>query len=61
MKTTKRKYTSPVAIQIALFAEEAILNTSVRMSDETNDADAVQWSNKRQQDNGGIWQYMDKD
>lgn len=34
---------------------------STRLSDETNDADAVQWSNQRQQNDGGMWKYMDKD
>lgn len=62
MNTSKSKYISPVATKIVSFTEEAILNmSSTRLSDETNDADAVQWSNQRQQNDGGMWQYMDKD
>lgn len=61
MNTSKRKYISPIATRIVFFTEEALLNTSTRLSDETNDTDAVQWSNQRQQDDGGMWQYMDKD
>lgn len=61
METTKRKYISPVASRITLFAEEPMLNASIIISDETNDADAVQWSNQRKPNDGGMWQYMDKD
>lgn len=62
MNTSKSKYTSPVATKIVFFSEEAILNmSSTRLSDETNDEGAVQWSNQRQQDDGGMWKYMDKD
>ena len=61
MNTSKRKYISPIATKIVFFTEEALLNTSTRLSDETNDTEAVQWSNQRQQDDGGMWQYMDKD
>lgn len=61
MNTSKRKYISPIATKIVFFTEEALLNMSTRLSDETNDTDAGQWSNQRQQDDGGMWQYMDKD
>lgn len=61
MNTSKRKYISPIATKIVFFTEEALLNTSTRLSDETNDTYAVQWSNQRQQNDGGMWQYMDKD
>lgn len=61
MNTSKRKYISPVATKIVFFAEEAILNMSTRLSDETNDEGAVQWSNQRQQNNNSMWKYMDKD
>lgn len=62
MNTSKRKYISPVATKIVFFTEKAILNmSSTRLSDETNDEGAVQWSNQRQQDDGGMWKYMDKD
>lgn len=61
MNTSKRKYISPIATKIVFFTEEALLNTSTRLSDETNDTDAVQWSNQRQQNDGGMWKYMDKD
>lgn len=54
----KRTYIQPISTSVRLFAEDALMNTSVVLSDETNDEDAVQWSQKRN-DNGGIWQYMD--
>lgn len=56
----KRTYIQPQATSIRLFTEDALLSASVRLSDETNDNDAAQWSQERN-DNGGIWQYMDKD
>lgn len=57
----KRTYIQPQATSICLFTEDTLLNNSVVLSDETNDTDATQWSQKRN-DNGGIWQYMnDKD
>lgn len=61
MNTSKRKYISPIATKIVFFTEEALLNMSTRLSDETNDTDAEQWSNQRQQDDGDMWKYMDKD
>ncbi len=61
MNTSKRKYISPIATKIVFFTEETLLNMSTRLSDETNDEDAGQWSNQRQQNDGGMWQYMDKD
>lgn len=54
----KRTYIQPISTSVRLFTEDALMNTSVVLSDETNDEDAVQWSQKRN-DNGGIWQYMD--
>lgn len=57
----KRTYIQPQATSIYLFTEDTLLNNSVVLSDETNDTDATQWSQERN-DNGGIWQYMnDKD
>lgn len=57
----KRTYIQPQATSIRLFTEDTLLNNSVVLSDETNDTDATQWSQERN-DNGGIWQYMnDKD
>lgn len=53
----KRTYIQPQATSIYLFTEDTLLNNSVVLSDETNDADASQWSQERN-DNGGIWQYM---
>lgn len=61
MNTSKRKYISPIATKIVFFTEEALLNMSTRLSDETNDTDAAQWSNQHQQDDGGMWKYIDKD
>ncbi len=60
MNTSKREYISPIATKIVFFTEDALLNMSTRLSDETNDTDAEQWSNQRQQDDGGMWKYMDK-
>lgn len=53
----KRTYIQPKATSICLFTENTLLNNSVVLSDETNDTDATQWSQERN-DNGGIWQYM---
>lgn len=53
----KRTYIQPKATSICLFTEDTLLNNSVVLSDETNDTDATQWSQERN-DNGGIWQYM---
>lgn len=53
----KRTYIQPQATSICLFTEDTLLNNSVVLSDETNDTDATQWSQKRN-DNGGIWLYM---
>ena len=53
----KRTYIQPQATSICLFPEDTLLNNSVVLSDETNDTDATQWSQERN-DNGGIWQYM---
>ncbi len=53
----KRTYIQPHATTICLFTEDTLLNNSVVLSDETNDTDANQWSQERN-DNGGIWQYM---
>lgn len=53
----KRTYIQPQATSICLFTEDTLLNNSVVLSDETNDTDATQWSQKRN-DNGDIWQYM---
>lgn len=53
----KRTYIQPKATSICLFTENTLLNNSLVLSDETNDTDATQWSQERN-DNGGIWQYM---
>lgn len=53
----KRTYIQPQATSICLFTEDTLLNNSVVLSDKTNDTDATQWSQERN-DNGGIWQYM---
>ena len=53
----KRTDIQPKATSICLFTENTLLNNSVVLSDETNDTDATQWSQERN-DNGGIWQYM---
>lgn len=53
----KRTYIQPQATSICLFTEDTLLNNSVVLSDETNDTDATQWSQERN-DNGGIRQYM---
>lgn len=53
----KRTYIQPKTTSICLFTENTLLNNSVVLSDETNDTDATQWSQERN-DNGGIWQYM---
>ena len=53
----KRTYIQPQATSICLFTEDTLLNNSVVLSDETNDTDATQWSQERN-DNGGIGQYM---
>ena len=53
----KRTYIQPQATSICLFTEDTLLNNSVVLSDETNDTDATQWSQERN-DNGGIWLYM---
>ena len=54
----KRTYIQPQSTSIHFFTEDSLLNNSVVLSDETNDTDAAQWSQERN-DNGGIWQYMD--
>lgn len=57
----KSTYIQPKATSICLFTENTLLNNSIVLSDETNDTDATQWSQERN-DNGGIGQYMnDKD
>lgn len=47
---------------LKIFTEDALMNTSTVLSDETNDDDAIQWSQKQNNDNngGGLWQYMDE-
>lgn len=60
--TMKRNYITPQSISLKLFTEDALMNTSTMLSDETNDDDAIQWSQKQNNDNngGGLWQYMDE-
>lgn len=59
--TMKRNYITPQSISLKFFTEDALMNTSTVISDETNDDDAIQWSQKQNNDNnGGLWQYMDE-
>lgn len=59
--TMKRNYITPQSISLKFFTEDALMNTSTVLSDETNDDDAIQWSQKRNNANdGGLWQYMDE-
>lgn len=57
----KKTYIQPTSTSIRLFIEDTLLSTSVVLSNETNDDDATQWSQKRNDNSGGIWQYMDND
>uniref|UniRef100_UPI003FF0A9DF hypothetical protein n=1 Tax=Alloprevotella sp. TaxID=1872471 RepID=UPI003FF0A9DF len=57
----KRNYITPQSISLKFFTEDALMNTSTVLSDETNDDDAIQWSQKQNNANdGGLWQYMDE-
>lgn len=59
--TMKRSYITPQSSSLEFFTEDALMNASAILSDETNDEDAVQWSQKQNNaNNGGIWQYMDE-
>lgn len=59
--TMKRNYITPQSISLNFFTEDALMNTSTVLSDETNDDDAIQWSQKQNNANdGGLWQYMDE-
>lgn len=59
--TMKRNYITPQSISLKFFTEDALMNTSTVISDETNDDDAIQWSQKQNDaNNGGLWQYMDE-
>ncbi len=59
--TMKRNYITPQSISLKFFTEDALMNTSTVLSDETNDDDAIQWSQKQNNANdGGLWQYMDE-
>lgn len=62
--TMKRNYITPQSISLKFFTEDALMNTSTTstvLSDETNDDDATQWSQKQNNaNNGGLWQYMDE-
>ena len=59
--TMKRNYITPQSISLKFFTEDALMNTSTVLSDETNDDDAIQWSQKQNNANdGGRWQYMDE-
>lgn len=59
--TMKRNYITPQSISLKFFTEDALMNTSIVLSDETNDDDAIQWSQKQNNaNNGGLWQYMDE-
>ena len=59
--TMKRNYITPQSISLKFFTEDALMNTSTVLSDETNDDDAMQWSQKQNNANdGGLWQYMDE-
>lgn len=59
--TMKRNYITPQSISLKFFTEDALMNTSTVLSDETNDDDAIQWSQKQNNaNNGGLWQYMDE-
>lgn len=57
--TMKRNYITPQSISLKFFTEDALMNTSFVISDETNDD--TQWSQKQNNaNNGGLWQYMDE-
>lgn len=59
--TMKRNYITPQSISLKFFTEDTLMNTSTVLSDETNDDDAIQWSQKQNNANdGGLWQYMDE-
>lgn len=59
--TMKRNYITPLSVSLKFFTEDALMNTSFVISDETNDNDDTQWSQKRNNaNNGGLWQYMDE-
>ena len=59
--TMKRNYITPQSISLKFFTEDALMNTSTVLSDETNDNDDTQWSQKQNNaNNGGLWQYMDE-
>lgn len=59
--TMKRNYITPQSISLKFFTEDALMNTSTVLSDETNDDNAIQWSQKQNNANdGGLWQYMDE-
>uniref|UniRef100_UPI0015B592CD hypothetical protein n=1 Tax=Alloprevotella sp. TaxID=1872471 RepID=UPI0015B592CD len=55
----KRNYITPLSVSLKFFTEDALMNTSFVISDETNDD--TQWSQKQNNaNNGGLWQYMDE-
>lgn len=57
----KRNYITPLSVSLKFFTEDALMNTSFVISDETNDNDDTQWSQKQNNaNNGGLWQYMDE-
>ncbi len=59
--TMKRNYITPLSVSLKFFTEDALMNTSFVISDETNDNDDTQWSQKQNNaNNGGLWQYMDE-
>ena len=57
--TMKRNYITPLSVSLKFFTEDALMNTSFVISDETNDD--TQWSQKQNNaNNGGLWRYMDE-
>lgn len=57
----KRNYITPLSVSLKFFTEDALMNTRFVISDETNDNDDTQWSQKQNNaNNGGLWQYMDE-
>lgn len=55
----KRTYITPASNCVKLYAEDALMNTSITLSDEK--ADDVQWSQERQNGDSGMWQYLNNE
>lgn len=51
--TMKRNYITPLSVSLKFFTEDALMNTSFVISDETNDNDDTQWSQKQNNANNG--------